>query len=413
MIFSKIVIESSVDCVNHSGTYNAGINTFLWRIIVKKRLLAGMMGIGLAASLMLSGCGNSGNAETETTKAAETTTAATTAAAAETTQAETTKTETTKAEEASSEPLKVIATSENYVKLFDIFTEETGIDVELLSMSSGEVLSKVKAEGGTPMADLWFGGGIDAFMSAKEDGLLEQVNFDAAADLAPEYKDADNYWFSKGLTVVGFLVNNDILEEKSLEAPKSWDDLTNPAYKGEILMSNPAISGTNYAVVNALLQAKGEEEGWKYFEALNENVDYFSKRGKDPSEKCVAGEVAVGITYIDNSILKLEEEQNVTVIYPEDGIPFVPEGVAVFKNGSNAEGAKKFIEWLYSSDENLKTLAEIDGKDTVKAVKPNLQGVTLTFDTSTMMEEDLSLFGSKRDDILEKWDAMAGAKAEQ
>ena len=115
----------------------------------------------------------------------------------------------------------------------------------------------------------------------------------------------------------------------------------------------------------------------------------------------------------DNSILKLEEEQNVTVIYPEDGIPFVPEGVAVFKNGSNAEGAKKFIEWLYSSDENLKTLAEIDGKDTVKAVKPNLQGVTLTFDTSTMMEEDLSLFGSKRDDILEKWDAMAGAKAEQ
>ena len=47
-----------------------------------------------------------------------------------------------------------------------------------------------------------------------------------------------------------------------------------------------------------------------------------------------------------------------------------------------------FRSWLYSNDENLKTLAEIDGKDTVKAVKPNLQGVTLTFDTKTMMEED-------------------------
>ena len=42
-------------------------------------------------------------------------------------------------------------------------------------------------------------------------------------------------------------------------------------------MSNPAISGTNYAVVNALLQTKGDEEGWKYFEALNKNVDYYSK----------------------------------------------------------------------------------------------------------------------------------------
>lgn len=95
--------------------------------------------------------------------------------------------------------MKVVATSESYVTLFDKFTEETGVEVELLSMSSGEVLSKLRAEGGTPSADLWFGGGIDAFMSAKDDGLLEQVNFDAAADLAAEYKDADNYWFSKAL----------------------------------------------------------------------------------------------------------------------------------------------------------------------------------------------------------------------
>ena len=41
-------------------------------------------------------------------------------------------------------------------------------------------------------------------------------------------------------------------------------------------MSNPAISGTNYAVVNALLQTKGQDEGWKYFEALNKNIDYYS-----------------------------------------------------------------------------------------------------------------------------------------
>ena len=43
------------------------------------------------------------------------------------------------------------------------------------------------------------------------------MNFDEAANLAPEYKDADNYWFAKGLTVVGFVVNNDIIEEKGLE----------------------------------------------------------------------------------------------------------------------------------------------------------------------------------------------------
>lgn len=80
--------------------------------------------------------------------------------------------------------MKVVATGDVYGPLFDAFTADTGVEVECLSMSSGEVLSKLRAEGGTPSADLWFGGGIDAFMSAKDDGLLEPVTFDAAASSA-------------------------------------------------------------------------------------------------------------------------------------------------------------------------------------------------------------------------------------
>ena len=60
--------------------------------------------------------------------------------------------------------MKGVATGDVYGPLFDAFTADTGVEVECLSMSSGEVLSKLRAEGGTPSADLWFGGGIDAFM---------------------------------------------------------------------------------------------------------------------------------------------------------------------------------------------------------------------------------------------------------
>ena len=60
--------------------------------------------------------------------------------------------------------MKVVATGDVYGPLFDAFTADTGVEVECLSMSSGEVLSKLRAEGGPPSADLWFGGGIDAFM---------------------------------------------------------------------------------------------------------------------------------------------------------------------------------------------------------------------------------------------------------
>lgn len=133
---------------------------------MKKRFLAGALSAALALS-MLTGC--SQDSATETTTAVVETAVETDA---ETTATETSQ-ETTPAESAATVttdgPLKVVATSEDYVQLFDKFTEETGIETELLSMSSGEVLSKIKAEGGTSMADVWFGGGIDAFMGAKED----------------------------------------------------------------------------------------------------------------------------------------------------------------------------------------------------------------------------------------------------
>lgn len=369
---------------------------------MRKQSIAGFMAAGMAA-LMLAGC--STQSTQETTAASET--GAETKAESEASEAE------SEARDEAGGTLRVVATSEDYVTLFDKFTQETGIETELLSMSSGEVLSKVKAEGGTPMADLWFGGGIDAFMGAKEDGLLQQVNFDEAANLAPEYKDADNYWFAKGITVVGFVVNNDIIEEKGLEIPKTWDDLTDPSYQGEVLMSNPAISGTNYAVVNALLQTKGQDEGWKYFEALNKNVDYYSKRGSDPSTKTAAGEVGIGITYINGTLDELKEQADVDVIYPEDGMPYVPEGVAAFANAENTEAAKAFIEWFFSDDENMKMMAGIDKNNTCLLVKPSLKGLELNFDESQLMKEDLSLFGSERTEILDKWSTLMGDKGEQ
>ena len=314
-------------------------------------------------------------------------------------------------EPALSGTMKVVATSEAYVDLFAKFTEETGVAVELISQSSGEVLSKLRAEGGTPSADLWFGGGVDAFMAAKDDGLLEQVNFEASAELDPTYKDADNYWFSKGLTIVGFLVNNTLAEELELEIPTTWADLLDEQYAGEIIMSNPAISGTNYGVVNCLLQVMGEEEGWAYFEALNENIAYYGRRGSDPKNKVIADEYAVGITFLDGTIDALLEQYDVTIVYPTDGIPYIPEGVAVFKGAENVDAAKYFVEWLYANDENLALLAQLDQKSAVKVIKPSMEGVELAYSTDILVDVDVALFGSQREDILAKFEVLMGDKA--
>ena len=42
--------------------------------------------------------------------------------------------------------MKVVATGDVYGPLFEEFTKDTGVTVEVLSMSSGEVLSKLRLE---------------------------------------------------------------------------------------------------------------------------------------------------------------------------------------------------------------------------------------------------------------------------
>ena len=307
--------------------------------------------------------------------------------------------------------LNVVATSESYVPLFEEFTKETGAKVEFLSMSSGEVISRTKAEG-KPMADLWFGGGLDAFMAAKDDGLLENYQSEMTDKLPEEYKDKDGFYFSKGLTVVGFLLNDSILEEKGLEAPKSWKDLADPKYKGEIIMSNPAISGTNYAALKGLLDLYGEEEGWDLFSKINDNIDFYSKRGKDPQEKTAQGEFAIGIIPVDKMAFDTAKDNNLTVVYPEDGIAWVPEGVAIFKDSENADVAKAFVDFMLG-EKAQGMIAEIDGKDSNQLIVSGIEGLDLGLPKDKLIKEDLSTFGSMREEVLNRFKELAGDKASE
>ena len=127
-------------------------------------------------------------------------------------------------------------------------------------------------------------------------------------------------------------------------------------------------------------------------------------------DRVAAGEAAVGITYIDNTLDDILADGTLEVVYPKEGMPYIPDGVAAFANADDVEDAKLFIEWLFSSDDNLKALADIDKKTTLLLALPTVSGLTLDFDTSQLMDEDLSKFGSEREATLAKWDEVTTGK---
>lgn len=291
---------------------------------------------------------------------------------------------------------------------FEKFTEETGIKVEFLSMSTGKALAKLQAEDGKTEADIWFGGGVDSYLNARDLGYLEPYKSPEVSAINPQYCDKDGYFSGLALVPAGWIVNDDILKEKGLEAPKTWEDLADPKYKGEVIMSDPAISGTNYAIVSGLVQALGEEKAWDYFERLNENIDFFAQSGGEPLEKAAAGEFAVGIVAITGGTYAVGETSPTSVVYPEDMIPWTPAPIAIFKNTKNLEAAKVFIDW-YLSQHGQEILREADARimarDDVDA--PELMK---ELDKSKLINFDLERMGSERNSILERWQELVGDK---
>jgi len=293
-------------------------------------------------------------------------------------------------------------------KSFPTFTEKTGIKIESLSMSTGSALAKLQAEDGKTDADIWFGGGVDSYLSARDLGYLEAYKSPEVDGINPQYVDKDGYFGGLALVPAGFIVNNDILKEKGLEAPKTWEDLADPKYKGEIIMANPAISGTQYAITSGIIQVLGEEKAWDYFKRLNENVEFYAKGGGEPLEKVGAGEFAIGIVAITGGTYAVGDTSPTTVVYPEDMIPWTPAPIAIFKNTKKLEAAKVFIDW-YLSQEGQEILKEADARimarDDVSA--PDLMK---DLDKSKLIDFDLELMGSQRTAILEQWLELTGDK---
>ena len=372
---------------------------------MKKKLMAA----GLAAAVLgasLTGCQS---------KPAETTAAETTAA--ETTKAETeasSEAETTKAEtEAAEKPyegttLNVMLAYGGAEAAFDAFTEKTGIKVEYVEISTGKALAQLQAENGNTTADIWFGGGVDSYISATDLGYLEQYVSPEAEAINPAYSDADGYWTGLALVPAGFLVNNDVLAEKNLEAPKTWEDLADPKYKGEIIMASPAISGTQYAILNGTIQAYGEEKGWEVWKGINENVDFYAQGGGEPGPKCAAGEFGIAVLAMTGGTFAMEAEYPVTAVYPEDMIPWTPAPIAIFKNSQNKDAAKVFVDYFLSK-EGQEALREADARIMARGDVAIPEAIG-TVDTEKLIDQDVLLFGSQREALMEKWAAMVGEK---
>jgi iron(III) transport system substrate-binding protein len=295
--------------------------------------------------------------------------------------------------------------------ILDVFEQDTGIKVEHLTMQNGEILQRLTNEGesGVSIADLWFTGGADTFITAAQNDLLLPYLCPNGEILDAKMKDADGYWYGTSLTLVNWVINKDLIQEKGLKMPETWDDLLQEGLKGEVSMSNPASSGTAYNVVTAMLAVKGEEEGWRYLEKLIDQVPYFTARGSDPANLVVQGEAIVGIN-ASNGDRELEiNNPHIALVYPADGTGWWPQPAAIVKGTKNEEAAKVFIDWILSK-RGMETIAKERNAAVARTDVAIPEGI-VDINNIKLFATDFQANAANRDAILAEWNKRVTAAA--
>ena len=222
------------------------------------------------------------------------------------------------------------------------------ITVNFVRMSSGESLARLRSEKENPQFDIWWGGPIDSFVAATQDGLLEPYDSPNLANLIdPELmKDPDNHWAGVYVGSLGFGTNQNWLDEHpGVEPPRSWQDLLKPEFTGQIMVAHPSSSGTSYTAICTILQIMGEEKGWEFINQYADQVLQFTKSGAAPANLVGQGEAAVGIVFSHDIVASMEAGMPLVLTFPEEGTGYEIGGMGIIKGAAHPDTARIWFDW--------------------------------------------------------------------
>lgn len=314
------------------------------------------------------------------------------------------------------------------VAMTQAFEEETGIDTSYVRMSSGESLARIRATQDDPEFSVWWGGPADAFIAAYEEGLIEPYEPELASVLPANAVGVEHAWHGVYIGALGFCSNVELLDELGVEPPTSWDDLLNPALKGNVAMAHPATSGTAFTAFWTVVTLKADEleaqeegagydkEGmpteaaidaaFDYFSQLHQNILQYTRSGAAPGQMAGTGEIAVAIIFSHDCVkLQVEGFEGVVVnTFPEEGTGYEIGGMALIKNAPEPEAAKVWIEWALTPEaqaigQTVNSLQLPTNPDTpVSELSVNLSEVNL-------VDYNFIAAGLNRTAIVERFDA--------
>lgn len=129
-------------------------------------------------------------------------------------------------------------------------------------------------------------------------------------------------------------INTRVMEERHVPMPRSLKDLARPEYKGLISIPHIRSSSTAWLMVQALVQAYGQQEARNILQGMMANAGpHLENSGSAPLKKLRAGEVAIAFGLRQQAVADKKAGRPIDYIDPEEGTFSLTECLAIPDKG--------------------------------------------------------------------------------
>ena len=236
-----------------------------------------------------------------------------------------------------------------------LFTERTGIQVNVVSAEADQLIERLKSEGANSPADLLVTVDAGRLQRAKEAGLLKPLKSDILEQRVPaSLRDSGGHWYAYALRARVILYAQDRVKAGEIS---DYEDLADPKWRGRLLIRSSG-NAYNQSLLASIIAADGEEKAEAWAKGVVANLARPPQGGDRDQIKGVASglaDVCVSNTYYLGMLLNSKDPaeqaaaKKVTVLFPNQsgrGTHANIAGAGLTAHAKNADNAKLYLEFL-------------------------------------------------------------------
>jgi iron(III) transport system substrate-binding protein len=248
--------------------------------------------------------------------------------------------------------------------VLDEFTAKTGIQVDLLSSGTTELVNRLKAEGDRTPSDILITNDAGSLELARTAGLLRPLHMREVERAIPsQFRAPDNAWIGLSGRFWIIVYNTTLVKPQEL---KSLLDMADPKWKDKIAIPN---SGSEYlqAGVSVIRATYGDEKTKQFLQGLKDNAGgQVYQKSSQIVDAVAKGQVALGIVnhYYVYRHLATQPTAPIAVFIPDQqnggmGAIMNVAGIGIVKPTKHLESARLLVEFLVAQA-GQKLFADLD-----------------------------------------------------